>query len=542
AAGRPAPPAPVERAAFREFDDLSASFDAMAAAVREREQDLRRILDTALDGYWLADTSGRLLDVNPAACEMTGYSRGELLSRSIADLAKESSPEQVSEQVRRIVEEGSGRFDTSIERKNGSLVRVSVSVRHNPAGGGRLVAFLRDVTERRLAQEALEASEAQYRNLLLNLGAGVVVHAPDTRIVLANESASALLGLSLDQMAGKAAVDPDWRFVREDGTTMPLAEYPVSQVLAAGRSVVDQVVGIDRPATRDRVWVQVNAFPVTDSGRSLLRVVVTFVDITARVRSEAVRAAAQAQVALASRMAAMGTLVAGAAHEINNPLAATIAGQGHALDEARELLGRLSADDGASLASQRDALEELIGALEDAQHGAQRVAQIVRDLTALGRPNPARTRLRLADAARDALRWVPAPATRLATVTIEDLGAPDVSASPGQVIQVIVNLVTNASKATPEGGHGQVVVRVGPGSPGMARLEVIDHGTGIDPGLLERIFEPFFTTRPVGPGRGTGLGLSICHSIVTAHGGTIVVESTPGAGSTFRVELPAATA
>jgi two-component system cell cycle sensor histidine kinase/response regulator CckA len=102
----------------------------------------------------------------------------------------------------------------------------------------------------------------------------------------------------------------------------------------------------------------------------------------------------------------------------------------------------------------------------------------------------------------------------------------------------VVNLVTNAAKATPEGTRGAIVIRVGPGEPGMARLEVIDHGHGIDPAVLPRIFEPFFTTSDVG--QGTGLGLSICHAIVVGHGGTLTVTSEVGKGSTFRVELPAA--
>ena len=102
--------------------------------------------------------------------------------------------------------------------------------------------------------------------------------------------------------------------------------------------------------------------------------------------------------------------------------------------------------------------------------------------------------------------------------------------------------MANAAKATPAGKHGKVVIRTSTGSPGMARLEVIDHGTGIAPAVLGRIFEPFFTTRQVGEGRGTGLGLAVCHAIVTAHGGTLTVESEVGKGSTFRVELPAALA
>jgi two-component system NtrC family sensor kinase len=102
-----------------------------------------------------------------------------------------------------------------------------------------------------------------------------------------------------------------------------------------------------------------------------------------------------------------------------------------------------------------------------------------------------------------------------------------------------VNLVTNAANATPEGMRGAIVIRIGVGEPGMARLDVIDHGNGIEPAVMARIFEPFFTTRDVG--KGMGLGLSICHSIVTHHGGTLTATSEVGKGSTFRVELPVAT-
>ena len=97
----------------------------------------------------------------------------------------------------------------------------------------------------------------------------------------------------------------------------------------------------------------------------------------------------------------------------------------------------------------------------------------------------------------------------------------------------------NAALAFPEGRHGDILVRLGPGAPGSVRIEVTDDGPGIPTALMEKIFEPFFNTRT--EGKGTGLGLSICKAIVTAHGGTITVESEVGKGSTFRVELPAAT-
>ena len=109
-------------------------------------------------------------------------------------------------------------------------------------------------------------------------------------------------------------------------------------------------------------------------------------------------------------------------------------------------------------------------------------------------------------------------------------------ASPGQIEQVVVNLVTNAANATPKGQHGLIVIRIGPGEPGMARLDVIDRGTGIEPARMGRIFDPFFTEGAVG--KGMGLGLAISHAIVTSHGGSLTATSVVGEGSTFRVELP----
>ncbi|NTW00017.1 MAG: PAS domain S-box protein [Oscillochloris sp.] len=122
--------------------------------------------------------------------------------------------------------------------------------------------------------------------LLQYLHVGVVIHAPDTRITLANEQACQFLGLALDQILGKAALDPAWCFTGEDGAALPLAAYPVNQVLATRRPLRDLVVGVRRPTTNDTVWGLANAFPEFAAEGQLLRIVVTFVDITARKRAE----------------------------------------------------------------------------------------------------------------------------------------------------------------------------------------------------------------------------------------------------------------
>ena len=252
--------------------------------------------------------------------------------------------------------------------------------------------------------------------------------------------------------------------------------------------------------------------------------------------------ALQAKLAVASRLADMGRLVEGVAHEIDATIASQFAGEELALEFTRDARKRILAMAPGEPETEVRQLDAVIEALEGAHEGGQRIAGIVKDLLTFARPDPRRTRVRLADVVEGAMRWLPASISAAATIALDDLDAPEAMASAGQIEHVVVNLLAQAASATPEGNRGEIVIRTSPGSQGMARLEVIDHGVGIAPAVLERIFEPFFTTLGVDKRRDSGLGLAVCHAIVTAHGGTLTVESVVGTGSTFRVELPAAAA
>ncbi len=140
--------------------------------------------------------------------------------------------------------------------------------------------------ERKQSEEKLLESEKEQQHLIQNLHAGVVVHASDTSIIIANEHASKLLGLTIDQMTGKTAIDPAWCFIHEDETLLSVEEYPVACVFATGLPIRDMVLGIIRPLTNDRAWVLVNAFPEFKSDGQIRQVVVTFVDITERKQAE----------------------------------------------------------------------------------------------------------------------------------------------------------------------------------------------------------------------------------------------------------------
>jgi two-component system NtrC family sensor kinase len=345
--------------------------------------------------------------------------------------------------------------------------------------------------------------------------------------------------LQHDRLYGYDELQPSWgpedalrHVVPED---RPIFLKAFEEALATGRFHYE--LRID-PAQGPRRWIEANGEVFRDEAGKPVRMAGTVANVTERKRAEEELRAVQRELALASRIVAMGTLAAGVAHEINNPLAAVLADQELALSSAQEVLRRLRGDEPMDREAEALRLDHVVEELADALEGARRIGRVVRELTTFARPSQERKRGRLADMVAKAMRWLPASVHKVARVQVEDGGAPDILASFGQIEQVVVNLVTNAAKATKPRKPGTIIVRFGPGGSGVARLEVIDHGTGIEPAILGRLFDPFFTTNEVG--KGIGLGLAVCHSIVTSHGGTLTVESEVGRGSTFRMELPAA--
>lgn len=239
----------------------------------------------------------------------------------------------------------------------------------------------------------------------------------------------------------------------------------------------------------------------------------------------------QEQLLISDRMASVGTLAAGVAHEINNPLAAI-----HTNLE-------LAAIAVAELADTRPdpRLAELADELRDAREAAERVRLIIRELKIFSRA-PDEERRGPVD-----VRHVLDPSLRMAwneirhrARLVKEYGAvPPVDANEARLGQVFLNLIVNAAQAIPEGDAHNNMIRVvtGRDESGRVSVEVSDTGTGIAPENLPRIFDAFFTTKPIG--EGTGLGLSICHRIVRGLGGEIQVESERGKGTTFRILLPA---
>jgi CheY-like chemotaxis protein/two-component sensor histidine kinase len=237
------------------------------------------------------------------------------------------------------------------------------------------------------------------------------------------------------------------------------------------------------------------------------------------------RSALQAQLARADRLSALGTLAAGVAHEINNPLTFLSLG----VDAVERLIRKLVEP------AKSPRLHEL---LHEIRHGATRVAAIVRELNAYSRfDEEARGPVDLTEILSSAERLVAHQLRGRALLRVEFRDPPKVLGNAGRLEQVFVNLLMNAVQSFTEDATGKRVEVVARRAPnGFAVVEVRDDGPGIPKELLGRVFDPFFTTKP--PGVGTGLGLSICHRIVTQLGGEIAIESDRG--TVVRVTLPPA--
>jgi PAS domain S-box-containing protein len=359
------------------------------------------------------------------------------------------------------------------------------------------------------------AAEARLRRLFDAAPDGIVV-SRDGVILDANPAAARMLGF--DAGAELLGVSLHALMSPVDTKTM------IARIAAArdGSRLAPRAYEARR---RDgtRVTAEITSVPYEYEGKPA---VIGFArDVTERVRLEA-------QLARSERLAALGTLAAGVAHEINTPLTVTSLG----IDALERRIERLL--DHAEPGERR----ELATHLDDLRGGVARVAGIVRELRVFSRtdddlPGPTDVVVALAGAER-----IAAHELRHRTRVSSEYGdVPLVIGHMQRLEQVFVNLLLNAAQAMPEGrAENQVHVRAYVAQGGRVAVEITDNGSGMTPDVLDRVFDPFFTTKPVG--EGSGLGLAISHGIVTRLGGEIVLESQPGAGTTARVLFPPSSA
>jgi two-component system NtrC family sensor kinase len=275
-----------------------------------------------------------------------------------------------------------------------------------------------------------------------------------------------------------------------------------------------------RTFTRDgrEIWLSAVAAKIEYQGKAAG--LLSFRDITDKKKAEEERKKMEQQLQFAGRLAAVGELAAGVAHELNNPLAAVL------------LYSQL-------LKSRNDLDESLAGDIEIVHREAERATRITGSLLSFARRHkPEKSPVSLNEVIMKSAE-LNAYQMKLKNIEVEmdlDSDLPVTMADFHQLQQVFVNIINNAEQAMSD-DHEQHALRITSRQSGdMIRITFADDGPGISEENIKRVFDPFFTTKEVG--KGTGLGLSICYGIVEEHGGRISVESTPGQGATFTVEIP----
>ena len=453
-----------------------------------------QLVETAQEAIILTGADGVVQFANPAAAALFGQPATALVGRSLTALLPD-------EAIRTGPAMGGQRYESLIRRSDGMRIAdVSVSPleeRGQPAGA---VAVARDVTRERLATEALRRSERRFRALVHRAPLAIFTLDHAGQFLSANRATFRLAGLSAFRSSASLS---DFVEPADRARVIELVERSFRGETCDFMFHYRRVDGAVRQAAAVTV-------PVEERGGRK--------GILALARDVTEEVELREQLNHAEKMAALGALVSGVAHELNNPLAGIAA-----LAQALQLDAAVPVEVGQGLETMR--------------REAMRAARIVTDLLTFARQR------RLERQATDLNALV-----RETFVTTPALGGdgvdwtlgldptlPQVSGDPDQLRQVVTNLLVNASQAMATASQRVGLVRTWWDGEWVG-CEVLDSGSGMPPDAVPRVFEPFFTTKT--HGHGTGLGLSISHGIVRAHGGEIRGENRPGGGACFAFQLP----
>jgi PAS domain S-box-containing protein len=482
-----------------------------------------KVLGLVEQAVIVRDLAGLIIYMNPFAERLYGWESAMAVGRNFMEINLPDLPREQADEIMTSLRAGkSWSGNLAAQRCDGTpfLAAVTKTPFHDEQGMlCAIVGVSLDITERAAREEELRRSEARFRALANKAPVGVFEADAKGRYGYFN----AVAGELLEARPGEFWLDS----VHQDDRARVRREWALA--LSVG-GVLESEYRLHSPRGRV-ILVQGHVTAARGPDGEVCGHVGAIVDVTEK---QFVRL----QLALASRSAFLGALDQSAMKGIGRAPGSDPV-QGVAFDLARVARERLVAGGPFDRVATLQFVDEMIQALQAAPASEPVRARVAKQLADLAVSVPGRIGVRLYDVVNQGIHWLPAAVTEAASITIENLSEQEVSASAGQLEQVIVNLVTNAARATPPGKRGEVTVQIGSGGPGMARVEVIDRGVGIRPSAVGSIFLPF--ARRKGD-KEMGLGLAISHSIVAAHAGTLaVVKSVPGRGSTFRMELPSLT-
>jgi PAS domain S-box-containing protein len=503
--------------------------------LRQSVQRTRLILDNALDAVITMRASGAISDWNAQAEKMFGWSREEALERQMsATIIPERYRDRHNEGLRRFLAGGEGpvlnkRIEINALHRDGREFPVELAI--SPAKVGEhwtFSAFIRDLTEQkkaeealRLGEKALQASERRLIQILETVPLGIYVSNEVGQIVFANASAQKIVGKGIVPTRGMDGLAEAYHaYLAGTDQLYPPERMPLGRALRGEASTVEDM---EIRHGKQVVSLTVKGAPIVDHDGKIVAAVVAFLDTTERRLLEA-------QVGQTSKMEAVGQLAGGVAHDFNNLLTVI-------MSYSAMLLERLDAGE-----DQEDVREISLA--------ADRAAGLTRQLLAFSRQQVMQPRIMDLN---DVVGGLEKMLRRLIGEDVEldislDPGIESINADPGQLEQVVMNLVVNARDAMPAGGrltistaNSELCAESATGTlkapdGQYVMLAVSDSGCGMTRAVQKRIFDPFFTTKE--QGRGTGLGLATVYGVVKQSGGEIYVYSEVGRGTTFRIYFP----
>jgi len=481
-------------------------------ALQESEERFRTMVNSMEEIVFTLDSSMRHTGVYGPWVKRAGLTPEYFLGKTARDIFGEEAA-RVHEQAN--LKTLGGEFviyDWETTGNDGTkYYQTSLSPIRNEQGAViGLVGIGRDMTQRKEMEQALRESERHFRDLVENAPDAIFIQSQG-RFAFLNRSALELFGArNPDELIGKPVLErfhPDYREkVKERITLLNEEKKPVSTI----EEIYLKLDGSE-------VAVEVSAVPFFYHGYNGALVFAR--NITAKKAVEREARIMRDKAEVSSRLASVGEMAAGIAHEINNPLTGVIG--------FSELLAREELPE-----ETRDYVRYIL-------EGSNRVKEIVRRLLTFARQTtPYKTRLDVHELIDNTLE-LRGYVLRTANIEVSkdyESGLPWVSADPGQMQQVFLNLIVNAEYAMKKAHDGGTLAIATRHDGSHVFISFADSGPGMDPETLSRLFQPFFTTKE--PGEGTGLGLALSRSIVLDHGGDILVESRPGAGTTFTVRLP----
>lgn len=483
------------------------------------------MLHSSHDAIFAVDRDFTVRTWNPAAEALFGYRAEEIVGHSV-DVLTPADRRADHREMLLLMENGARleRFRSRRRHKDGHWLQVTLTMSPLCDPDDCLIGY----TVIARAVSTRERLESSFQALLEAAPDAFVGVGEDGRVVLANTQAETLFGLTRHGLIGKE-IDKLLAPPLAGEAIPPPGSDPHAPTAIAHR---DDGVGVP-------VEVSVSILP-TDDGRIRCAVIR---DITERVRAqerflqlqaEAERAHVEAQLQRTQRLEGLGQLAGGVAHDFNNLIAV--------ISNYATFIAEAATDNG---------LTEMAGDAAQITKAAQRGADLTHQLLAFARREVVRPRpLSLNDVVTDIEQMLRRSIGEHITLDVRlEPGLSPITADPGQLDQVLVNLAVNARDAMPRGGTLTIETRdlavdhdYAAGRPQLrtgqyVRLRVSDTGTGMPPEVIERAFEPFYTTKPAG--KGTGLGLATVYGIITAAGGDLSIYSEPGLGTTFTILLPA---